>query len=66
MKRLWIIGLVVVLLAAAAYFWSATPGHTPAGQPPLAEISRGTLETIKLEFNRASNAHRIIVLLSPT
>jgi len=65
-RRLWIAGLLVVLLAVAVYFWKSTPGQTPPGQPPLADVNSASLGAMKADFNRTSNSIRVIVLLSPT
>jgi hypothetical protein len=66
MKRLWIVGFLVLLLGMAAYFWTANPGRTPAGQSQLREIKGESLDALKSEFNQAAAGYRVIVLLSPT
>lgn len=65
-KRIWIIASAAVLLLAGAYIWNSRPSHTPAGQPPLVELNAIAFDTLKAEFNRASERFRMIVLLSPT
>ncbi len=67
MKRYWIAGFLVALLVVGAYFfWTAQPGKTPPGQPPLMEIKSEALDDLRTEFNRASDRVRVIALLSPT
>lgn len=61
-----IVGVVAVaaLAAVARYFFA---GHAvPAGQPPLAELSGDTLDSLKDDFNRTTDQIRIVLLLSPT
>ena len=42
-------------------------GHTtPAGQPPLTDLTNESLADFKARFNNASEQTRIILLLSPT
>jgi hypothetical protein len=58
--------LGVAALAAMAIVWAVLefmPRHTPAGQPPLA---RGSIATLRTEFNGAAGSTRILALLSPT
>lgn len=67
MKRFWIAGVVVALLAIGGYlFWTGVPGQTPPGQRPLVEIYNASLNVFKTEFNRASDSVRVITLFSPT
>jgi hypothetical protein len=57
-------GLLILAIVLAFGVWFGLMAHkTPAGQPPLAGMN---LETLKAEFNRASDRVRVIVLLSPT
>jgi hypothetical protein len=49
---------------AARYYFS---GHlTPAGQPPLADLTDASLNSLRDDFNRSPDQVRIILLLSPT
>lgn len=64
-RTLSIAGLVVLLAAVAAWYRLA-PGEAPAGQPPLVTIDAEALDHLKAEFNRNTNATKLIVLLSPT
>jgi hypothetical protein len=42
-------------------------GHqAPAGQPPLADLSGESLDSLKADFNSSADGVRIILLLSPT
>jgi len=58
--------IVILALCAAAAWHRYGPRKTPAGQPPLATLDASTLESLRADFNRHSDAVRIIVLLSPT
>jgi hypothetical protein len=42
------------------------PRQTPAGQPPLATLRPADFSAFQQAFNDATNAVRIVVLLSPT
>lgn len=65
-QRKWIgIALVAVVLAAIGYRYFGTH-NVPAGQPALAHLDAGSVETLRADFNRAANEIRIVVLLSPT
>ncbi len=66
MKRQYIIGAVIVplLVAAVLYFYGG--GKTPAGQPPLQDLSARGVGEIKNEFNAAKDDVRVLLLLSPT
>jgi hypothetical protein len=62
------IGLIalaaIVLLMTAPFYLS---GHQPpAGQPPLADLSRDSLDTLRIDFNLNSDRVRVVLLLSPT
>jgi len=57
------IGVVVMALGAKVYF----AGHkAPAGQPPLADLTSDSLDSLKAAFNGSADSVRIILLLSPT
>lgn len=63
-RRVILIGATVL---AATLFWFFFGTHsTPAGQPPLFEISASALDQFKSEFNQASDETRVVLLLSPT
>jgi hypothetical protein len=64
-RRIIFIAIPIVILVLAIWF-GVFSHQTPAGQPPLGELNASSLETLKAEFNRASEQFRIIVLLSPT
>ncbi|HET8549261.1 MAG TPA: hypothetical protein VFL57_14705 [Bryobacteraceae bacterium] len=60
---------VLVLLAAALagiawYLYGG--GQTPAGQPPLVRLTAANFHELRLAFDAASGAPRVIVMLSPT
>jgi hypothetical protein len=65
MRRAWTTVLAVAL-AIGGIFYLTRPGHAPAGQPPLVEITGPSLAALQAEFNRTSSSLRIILLLSPT
>ena len=59
--------LVALAAAVAALLWYFHgPRQVPEGQPPLATLRAGTLESLRADFNRDVGRTRIIVLLSPT
>jgi hypothetical protein len=60
--KFWALMLVIALLAAGAYY-AFVPGHTPAGQPPLAKFERTAFDQ---QFRAAVTETRLLVLLSPT
>ena len=64
MKRLSVAAAFLALLLTGAVVWTRLPARTPAGQPPLAELS--TSEAVRSEFNRLAGKTRVIILLSPT
>ena len=64
MLRVLVVVLFVVGVVGARYYLA---GHrVPAGQPPLAELTSGSLDSAKAYFNRTADGVRIILLLSPT
>ena len=66
MRRTWAVVLAVTLAIGGGIFYLTRPGHPPAGQPPLVEITGPSLVALQAEFNRTSSSLRIILLLSPT
>lgn len=66
LKRSWIVVLIVVI--AAAMFGQQQFGthEAPKGQPALVHLDDGSLESLRSDFNAASDSVRLIVLLSPT
>lgn len=64
-QKLVLIAIVAALLIAAA--WYQFGGHrTSQGQPPLAELSAGSLDQLRADFNASADETRMILLLSPT
>lgn len=59
------IAAVGLLLAGTAYRYLGTH-QVPDGQPALVTLDAASLDSLRQDFNRASNETRIIVLLSPT
>ena len=65
-KRAYIVGAISVALLAAAVLYLYGGGQTPAGQPPLKNLSAQGVGEIKNEFNAAKHDVRVLLLLSPT
>lgn len=57
-----IVALSLFSLAALLYYVSP-PGHTPAGQPPLADFD--TSRFVRM-FNDSTSQVRVVAMLSPT
>ena len=66
MKRAYIVGAILVALLAAAGLYLYGGGQTPAGQPPLKNLSAQSVGEVKNEFNVAKEDVRVLLLLSPT
>ena len=66
MKRAWLSVFAALILAALGVFYFTRTGHAPPGQPSLVTINDSALAALQMEFNRASDRPRVIVLLSPT
>ena len=66
MKRAYIVVGISVALLAAAVLYLYGGGQTPAGQPPLKNLSAQSVGEIKNEFNAAKDDVRVLLLLSPT
>ncbi|MGH9508865.1 MAG: hypothetical protein ACRD2Q_02385 [Terriglobales bacterium] len=56
--------LALLLLAGAAWQWRTA--DTPAGQPPLVELTEANLAQLRNTFNHDTDRIRIVLLLSPT
>jgi hypothetical protein len=57
-----VMSVVVLALLARMYF----AGHqAPADEPPLADLTSDSLDSLKADFNRSADGVRIIILLSP-
>jgi hypothetical protein len=66
-KRLRIVAGASIAVVMALFAYSYLTNHaTPAGQPPLVQMTPQVLEQFKEDFNRARGQARLIVLLSPT
>jgi hypothetical protein len=64
MTTAFLVVAVVVLALIARYYLT---GHrVPAGQPPLAELTSDSVDSLKADFNRSADGVRIVLLLSPT
>jgi hypothetical protein len=65
MKRQYVVGAILVVLLAAGLYLDGG-GQTPAGQPPLENLSARGVGEIKNAFNAAKDDVRLLLLLSPT
>ena len=62
--NLFFAAAAIVRPIAVRYYFT---GHqVPAGQLPLNDLTRASLDSLKSDFNRAPEQVRIILLLSPT
>jgi len=66
MRRAYIVGAISVALLATAVLYVYGGGQTPAGQPPLKDLSAQSVGEIKNQFNAAKDDVRVLLLLSPT
>ena len=66
MKRAYIVAAIPIALLAAVVIYLYGGGQTPAGQPPLKNLSAQRVGEIKNEFNAAKDDVRVLLLLSPT
>lgn len=65
-RRKWTI-FGIVLAAFVIAFWAIAGRHqTPAGQPPLANVTQQSLPQLQQEFNSSPDSERVLLLLSPT
>jgi hypothetical protein len=62
------IGVTAVLLLVLAFaaYEMLRPRSTPAGQPPLLELSAKNLGKFLERFNSSAGDRRVLALLSPT
>lgn len=64
-KSALLVGAAAIVLSVIGRYFLG--GHrVPAGQPPLAELTRASIDSLKSEFNRTPDQLRIVLLLSPT
>lgn len=64
-KKAGAVGLLAVPLLLAAWYYGG-PSRTPAGQQPLLTLSRSNFNEFETAFDAATDAPRLVVLLSPT
>jgi hypothetical protein len=64
MRPRYLAPIAIVVLLLLARMWMATGGTTPAGQPPLSDVT--TLDALRAEFNRDAAKMRVILSLAPT
>ena len=66
-RKILIVVFSIVPLGLLAFAYAYFNSHkTPAGQPPLSDLTAQSLETFRTQFNSAKDRTRIILLLSPT
>ncbi len=64
-KRVIVLAMIaVVLLLAVVYLWG--PSSVPPGQEPLIALSNTNFSDFENDFDRDSDAPRLVLLLSPT
>jgi len=64
-KRVIVLAVIaVVLLLAVVYLWG--PSSVPPGQEPLIALSNTNFSDFENDFDRDSDAPRLVLLLSPT
>lgn len=56
----------LVFAAIVALSAACGPGTAPAGQPPMAAVTRESIESFREAFNKTADQTRVILLLSPT
>lgn len=67
MKRRAALGTALfatLLFGLIYYFYGGS--QTPAGQPPLVNLTSANFPRLKEAFNQSPHAVRILILLSPT
>jgi hypothetical protein len=57
---------VLLLVLAVAVYEMLGPRTTPAGQPPLLELTSKNLSEFRDRFNGSAGDRRVLALLSPT
>lgn len=70
-RRTWaravqVAGAIALLGAGGFLYYRFAPRHVPEGQPPLTDLSAGTLGNLRAAFNGAADRTRLLLLLSPT
>ena len=65
-RPIWTIVAIVLALIALTLLAVIGRHQTPAGQPPLANLSDRSLPQLKAEFNESADSERVLLLLSPT
>jgi hypothetical protein len=65
-KRKWAIFGITVVAFLAVFSLVATRHKTPAGQPPLVNVTEQSLMQLRQQFNASASGERVLLLLSPT
>jgi len=63
-RRTIVVGVAVILLLAAAYFWG--PSSVPSGQPQLLTLTPENFHEFEFAFDADTSIPRLVLLLSPT
>jgi hypothetical protein len=64
-KKIVILAAVAaILLFVGVYLWG--PSKTPATQEPLMSLSTANFSEFEADFDKAADAPRLVLLLSPT
>lgn len=66
MKKRLIIIAVMALILAAAIFYPWAPGSAPPNQKPLLALSPENVDSFQAAFNADADVTRLVLLLSPT
>ena len=62
----WLLGVSLLLCAAAAAYYWLGPAPTPAGQLSLTSLDGSGLAAFEQMFDASSERVRVVALLSPT
>lgn len=65
-KRKWALLGIPSAIFLAVFCVVATSHKTPAGQPPLANVTPQSLAQLRQEFNASADSERVLLLISPT
>lgn len=66
MKRKYLFSITILILLGLGSWYTFTPGHTPALQPPLVKLRGQNIAQFKAAFNQNPTETRLVLLLSPT
>lgn len=66
MKRSKIVGLSLLVVIAAIFYYLYGGSAVPAGQPSLSRLDASNFGELRSAFNAAKDSVRVVTLLSPT